>query len=84
MLAKMSSDDFTSHEEIQEAFEVFDTDGSGHISVEEFRVMMTTLGEKMSHDEVNELLRIADRNGDDRINAKVWLPLPLAVYILFA
>ncbi|XP_060587847.1 uncharacterized protein LOC132743331 [Ruditapes philippinarum] len=43
-------------EDIQEAFQVLDGDGDGKISVGDFRYFMTTLGEKMSDEEVEEML----------------------------
>lgn len=37
--------------------QVLDQDGDGKISVGDFRYFMTTLGEKMSDDEVEEMLK---------------------------
>ena len=56
--------DNDTEEEIKEAFRVFDKDGTGTISAAELRHVMTTLGEKLSEDEVDELLRDADTNND--------------------
>lgn len=53
-----------SQAEIIEAFKVFDKDGSGKISAEELRTVMHSLGEKLSDQEVNEMIREADTNGD--------------------
>lgn len=53
-----------SEAEIIEAFKVFDRDGSGKISAEELRQVMNNLGEKLSDQEVEEMIREADTNGD--------------------
>ena len=36
---------------------MFDKDGSGYIGVGELRYVLTSLGEKLSDDEVDELLK---------------------------
>ena len=47
---------------------MFDRDRNGYISATEFRFVMTNLGEKMSDDEVDEMLTQADIDGDGQIN----------------
>ena len=47
---------------------MFDRDSNGYISASEFRYVLTTLGEKMSDTEVDELLTSADIDGDGQIN----------------
>jgi len=42
------------------AFGMFDTDGSGKVSLQELRLKLTTLGDKMSDEEVNSFLAEAD------------------------
>ncbi|POW02513.1 hypothetical protein PSTT_11748 [Puccinia striiformis] len=49
--------DTDSEEEIREAFKVFDKDGNGFISAAELRHVMTNLGEKLSDQEVEEMIR---------------------------
>lgn len=55
MARKMKNTD--SEEEIREAFRVFDKDGNGFISAAELRHVMTNLGEKLTDDEVDEMIR---------------------------
>merc|ERR1711998_672829 len=62
MAAKMKDTD--SEEEIKEAFKVFDKDGNGFISAAELRHVMTNLGEKLTDEEVDEMIREADIDGD--------------------
>ena len=57
MARKMKDTD--SEEEIKEAFKVFDKDGNGFISAAELRHVMTNLGEKLTDEEVDEMIREA-------------------------
>ena len=66
MARKMKDTD--SEEEIREAFKVFDRDNNGFISAAELRHVMTSIGEKLTDDEVDEMIREADQNGDGRID----------------
>ncbi|KAL5015241.1 hypothetical protein ScPMuIL_009511 [Solemya velum] len=50
-------------EDILAAFKVLDIDGKGKISINDFRRFMTTMGDKMSPDEVEELIKIAKKDG---------------------
>ena len=47
---------------------VFDKDGNGFISAAELRHVMTNLGEKLTDEEVDEMIREADIDGDGQIN----------------
>lgn len=62
MARKMKAQD--SKSEILEAFKVFDKDGSGKISADELRSIMTDLGEKLTDNDVDEMIREADKDGD--------------------
>jgi len=55
-------------EDLIEAFKIFDKDGSGNISAQELRHVMTTLGEKLTEEEADEMIREADTNGDGYID----------------
>ncbi|VDK67740.1 unnamed protein product [Anisakis simplex] len=48
--------------------EVFDKDGNGFISAAELRHVMTNLGEKLTDEEVDEMIREADIDGDGQVN----------------
>eukprot|EP00996_Jenningsia_fusiforme_P000740 NODE_166_length_2944_cov_19.065630_g152_i0.p1 GENE.NODE_166_length_2944_cov_19.065630_g152_i0~~NODE_166_length_2944_cov_19.065630_g152_i0.p1 ORF type:complete len:935 (-),score=237.39 NODE_166_length_2944_cov_19.065630_g152_i0:138-2855(-) len=58
MAMKMSDTD--SEEEIKEAFRLFDKDGDGTISVAELANVMSSLGEKLTDEEIDEMIREAD------------------------
>ncbi|CAB4308888.1 unnamed protein product [Prunus armeniaca] len=60
--------DTDSEEELKEAFRVFDKDQNGFISAAELRHVMTNLGEKLTDEEVDEMIREADVDGDGQIN----------------
>ena len=67
MMAKKMKDT-DSEDEIREAFQVFDKDGNGFISAAELRHVMTNLGEKLTDEEVDEMIREADIDGDGQVN----------------
>ncbi|XP_066911055.1 uncharacterized protein [Clytia hemisphaerica] len=70
MMAKMSTD---VDETIKEAFYIFDSDGSGAISSEEFRKVMMTLGAQMTDEEVTEIIEEVDVDGDGQINLEEFV-----------
>lgn len=53
---------------IRESFRVFDLDGNGFISKAELRQVMGNLGEKLTDEEVQDMIREADADGDGQIN----------------
>ncbi|KAM0750811.1 myosin regulatory light chain cdc4 [Meredithblackwellia eburnea MCA 4105] len=57
-----SADDFI------RGFQVFDKEGKGLIGQGELKYVLTTLGEKLSEDEVNELLKGVKVEADGNIN----------------
>lgn len=55
-------------EEIIEAFRIFDKEGKGIITAAELRHVMTNLGEKLTDEEVDEMIREADTLGNGQIH----------------
>merc|ERR1712224_780976 len=76
MARKMKDTD--SEEEILEAFKVFDKDGNGFISAAELRHIMTNLGEKLTDEEVDEMIREADIDGDGQINYEEFVKMMMS------
>lgn len=76
MARKMKDTD--SEEELKEAFRVFDKDQNGFISAMELRHVMTNLGEKLTDDEVDEMIREADVDGDGQINYEEFVKMMMA------
>lgn len=66
MARKMKDSD--SEAEILEAFRVFDTDGDGKINAQELKHVLTSIGEKLTDQEVDEMIREADLNNDGEID----------------
>jgi len=52
-------------EEYTRGFQVFDKDLTGFIGVGQFRYILTNLGEKMSDEEVDELLKAVDTSSGE-------------------
>ncbi|ODQ78637.1 hypothetical protein BABINDRAFT_172009 [Babjeviella inositovora NRRL Y-12698] len=66
MARKMKDTD--SEAEIAEAFKVFDRNGDGKISAAELRHVLTSIGEKLTDAEVDEMIREADADNDGEID----------------
>ena len=47
---------------------MFDRDGSGTVNAHELRQVMMNFGEQLGEDEVDEMMREADVDGDGEIN----------------
>ena len=69
MTRQMNSD------ELREAFHVFDKDSNGFISAAELKQMMDSLGEKLTDEEVDEMVRVADMDGDGQVNYEEFVTL---------
>lgn len=61
-------EDTVSEEEIREAFKVFDRDNNGFISAIELRYVLVSIGEKLTDAQVEEMVLVADQNGDGQID----------------
>ena len=55
-------------DELKDSFALFDKDNSGKISSAELKKALTTWGEKLSDDQVNEFIEDADTNGDGELD----------------
>ena len=51
-------------------FRLFDKDHTGFLTVSQLERMMSILGEKMTRDEVKEMMMVADGNNNGTINYK--------------
>lgn len=60
--------DTDADEELREAFKVFDKDQNGYISASELRHVMINLGEKLTDEEVDQMIKEADLDGDGQVN----------------
>jgi len=67
MMPTQERDD-NAEEEMLEAFRVFDTDGNGSITADELRQIFNNLGEKLTDEEISDMIQEADKDGDGEIN----------------
>ena len=65
----------TTEEEIAQSFHTFDEDGNGFISNTELRHVMNRLGEVITLEEANKMIREVDVDGDGQINYKEFVAL---------
>mmetsp|Transcript_47833 Transcript_47833/g.95504 ORF Transcript_47833/g.95504 Transcript_47833/m.95504 type:complete len:157 (-) Transcript_47833:189-659(-) len=65
VMARQKAD---SEADLVEAFRMFDKDGSGFISAAEARQVMTNLGENLPEEEIDEMIREIDPEGEGQIN----------------
>ena len=56
--------------------------GNGYISSGELRHIMTTLGEKLTNEEVEEMIKEADTDGDGTINYEGKVLLANTIYLI--
>lgn len=54
-------------EEFKQVFKVFDRNGDGFVSCAELRHAMTTLGQKLSTEDVDEMIRVADTDAKGKL-----------------
>ena len=83
VMASLTSQNFWLHwlekwkiqtvKKICEAFCIFGKDENGYINVAELCHVMTNLGETLTDEEVDEMIREADIDGDGQINYSWWL-----------
>jgi len=59
------------------AFQFFDKDGNGEISLVEFREVLTQLGDPMGDDEVSLFFKLVDRNNDGKLQYDEFLEMVL-------
>ena len=68
IVASREFDDEDHEGALKEAFRMFDRDGNGYIDAEELRICMINLGEKLSLEEVEEMIKEVDVDFDGRMN----------------
>jgi|TARA_B100001971_G_scaffold4812_1_gene3942 Ca2+-binding EF-hand superfamily protein len=58
---------------LQEAFEILDSENNGYINVPEFRHILTNLGEKLTNDEIDNIIIQLDINDEGKIYKEIFL-----------
>ncbi|KAL3874526.1 hypothetical protein ACJMK2_037531 [Sinanodonta woodiana] len=64
-----------SEKDIKEAFNVFDKDGNGFITPAELKLGMLELGERLTREEIDEMILEADADRDGQISYEDFLQL---------
>mmetsp|Transcript_7072 Transcript_7072/g.7942 ORF Transcript_7072/g.7942 Transcript_7072/m.7942 type:complete len:163 (-) Transcript_7072:203-691(-) len=62
-------------QEIKEAFDLFDTDGSGNIDAKELKVAMRALGFEPKREEIKKMISDIDRDGSGTIDFHEFLQM---------
>ena len=65
--------DNEAEKELIEAFLIFDREGNGLISNNEFKHIMLSLGEKLSEEEIEQMIKIGDPKQEGFINYKQFV-----------
>merc|ERR1719491_766261 len=73
MARKMKAPD--SEEDIKQNFREFDQDGGGSISASELKHVFENLGEKLTDEEVDEMIREADIDGNNKVNYEEFVKM---------
>ena len=63
-MSKLSS---AQAEELKKAFAVMDTNGDGVVTKDELKSLLKGLGEDVNDEVVDEMIKMADENGDGKI-----------------
>jgi len=70
--------DVDCEEELVEAFRVFDHGNDGLVSAAELRYVMSNMGEKLTDEEIDEIVHEADGDGDGKINYEDFVRMMMA------
>jgi len=65
-------------QEIREAFDLFDTDGSGTIDAKELKVAMRALGFEPKKEEIKKMIQDIDKDGSGTIDFNEFLEMMTA------
>ncbi|VDP20611.1 unnamed protein product [Soboliphyme baturini] len=61
--------------EFCQMMKVFDKDGNGFITAQEFKHFMTTMGERFTEEEVDEIIKEVDKDGDEQIDYEEFVQM---------
>ena len=64
-MSKLSEEQVT---ELKTAFAAMDTNGDGQVTKEELKALLSTLGESVDDADFDEMIKIADVNGDGKVD----------------
>ena len=64
-MTKLSADQLA---ELRKAFDVMDENKDGQVTKDELKKLLSGLGEEVTDEVVNEMINIADTDGDGKVN----------------
>lgn len=70
--------EFDNEADLRNAWKVFDKEGKGWIPATEIKHVMCSIGEKLSPDEMADLLKEADPSGSGKIQAEDFIKMLMA------
>ena len=76
MLRKMNEGD--PERELRDVFTVFDKDQSGTVSADELKSVMKVIGEKLTEQEIEDAIRLADTTGDGEVDYDEFIAFVLS------
>ncbi|XP_076095369.1 uncharacterized protein LOC143066261 [Mytilus galloprovincialis] len=62
-------------EDLREAFKIFDKNSDGKIDPNELKKVMVNIGEKLTDEEANEMIKEADVDGDGKVNYEEFVKM---------
>ena len=65
------------HAEIMQGFHLFDTERKGKITLEDLRRACDTTGEKLTDQDLQEMIEEADRDGDNAVSKQEFMNIML-------
>ncbi|XP_002733157.1 calmodulin-like isoform X2 [Saccoglossus kowalevskii] len=65
----------TTDKDLNDAFKIFDTENTGFISVDELKHLMTTMGERLSEEEMDEMVADANADSEGKVNYEEFVKL---------
>ncbi|XP_031553862.1 caltractin-like [Actinia tenebrosa] len=65
------------HDEILQGFKMFDTDKSGHISLDDLKKVSRLSGLKLNEKELKEMIYEADKDGDNQVDQEEFVNMML-------
>ena len=68
MMTKQTLENVDQTAEIKEAFKMFDRDGNGYIDMKELRMIITRIGQPLTSQDADELMRDADLDGNGKLD----------------
>jgi len=68
MMTKQNLENVDQTAEIKEAFKMFDRDGNGYIDMKELRMVITRIGQPLTAEYADELMKDADLDGNGKLD----------------